>query len=77
MVISRISVAVVMATLGLLASVTEATTAQLTYYDSYPMCCPNSPNYDPHAPKDECDDYSGCKYIGDFANGEHLSLTQV
>lgn len=41
--------------------------AAFTYYSSYPFCCPDSPNYDPTAPKDECDDYSGCKYMGDFA----------
>ncbi len=28
---------------------------------------PKSPNCDPGAPKDECQDYSGCKYMGDFA----------
>jgi len=64
---------------GLLSflGVANAATAMLTYYNSYPMCCKNSPNYDPKASKEECDDYSGCKYIGDFANGEHLSLSQV
>ena len=41
--------------------------AQRTYYNSYPMCCPNSPTYDPNVPTEECDDYSGCEYIGDFA----------
>lgn len=41
--------------------------ASFTYYDSYPMCCPDSPNYDPKADTEECDDYSGCKYMGDMA----------
>ena len=38
-----------------------------TYYNSYPECCPDSPNYSPSASTDECDDYSGCKYMGDLA----------
>jgi len=42
-------------------------TAQLTTFTSYPACCPNSPVYDPNAPTDECDDYSGCKWMGEFA----------
>ncbi len=42
-------------------------TASFTYYDSYPQCCPDSPNYDPKASTEECDDYSGCKYMGDLA----------
>jgi hypothetical protein len=41
--------------------------ATWTGYESYPRCCPENPNYDPSAPKDECDDYSGCKYSGLFA----------
>lgn len=52
-------------------------TASLTYYQSYPFCCPNSPNYDPTYPKDECDNYSGCEYIGDFAALGHESLAFV
>lgn len=44
-----------------------SSTAANTYYSSYPFCCPDSPNYDPKAPTEECDDYSGCKYMGDFA----------
>jgi hypothetical protein len=40
--------------------------ATWTAYESYPRCCPENPNYDPSAPKDECDDYSGCKYSGLF-----------
>ena len=51
--------------------------ARLTYYNSYPPCCPNSPNYDPKADKSECDDYSGCDYIGDFAAIGHKSLSYV
>lgn len=45
----------------------KSATASFTYYDSYPMCCPESPNYDPKADTEECDDYSGCKYMGDLA----------
>jgi hypothetical protein len=41
--------------------------ASFTYYQSYPMCCPDSPNYDPDYSTEECDDYSGCKYMGDLA----------
>jgi hypothetical protein len=52
-------------------------TAQLTTFTSYPACCPGSPVYDPHAPKDECDDYSGCKYMGDFAAIDHKSFSWV
>ena len=45
----------------------------MTWYQSYPMCCK-----DPHAPyQEECTDYSGCEYQGDFANGKHLTLSQV
>merc|ERR1711959_750240 len=53
------------------------TTATWTYYDSYPACCPDNPNYDPKAPTDECDDYSGCKYSGDFAYIDHKSFKWV
>ncbi len=42
-------------------------TASFTYYNSYPECCKDSPNYNPSAPTEECDDYSGCEYIGDMA----------
>jgi hypothetical protein len=52
-------------------------TAQLTTFTSYPACCPNSPVYDPNAPTDECDDYSGCKYMGDFAAIGHKSFSYV
>jgi hypothetical protein len=60
---------------------------QFTYYESYPRCCcgqdidgkptPISPNCDPKAPKDECDDYSGCKYMGDLAAYGHKSFDWV
>lgn len=59
-------------------------TASFTYYDSYPMCCPDSPNYDPKHSTEECDDYSGCKYMGDLAAFQtdsnpdgHVSLEYV
>src|SRR5690242_13732293 len=51
--------------------------AQLTTFTSYPACCPGSPVYDPNAPTDECDDYSGCKYMGDFAAIGHKSFSYV
>ena len=51
--------------------------ASFTYYDSYPKCCPDNPNYDPKASKEECDDYSGCKYSGDFAAIGHKSFDYV
>jgi len=54
-----------------------SSTAKFTYYNSYPACCPNSPNYDPKADTTECDDYSGCDYIGDFAAIGHKSLSYV
>jgi hypothetical protein len=38
-----------------------------TYYVSYPACCKNSPNYSPTADKTECEDNSGCEYLGQFA----------
>jgi hypothetical protein len=41
--------------------------AAVTFYASYPPCCRNSPNYDSAASTDECADYSGCTYLGDFA----------
>jgi hypothetical protein len=52
-------------------------TAQLTNFTSYPACCPDSPVYDPSAPRDECDDFSGCKYMGDFAAIGHQSFDYV
>ncbi len=52
---------------------TLAKTAQLTWYESIPRCC-----YDKNAPnQDECKKYSGCKYAGEFANDEKLSLDQL
>lgn len=38
-----------------------------TWYNSYPACCKDSPNYDPKASTSECSHYSGCKYMGKFA----------
>ena len=38
-----------------------------TYYNSYPACCKDSPTYSSSASKSECSDYSGCKYMGQFA----------
>ena len=52
-------------------------TASYTWYSSYPKCCPDNPNYDPNASKEECDDYSGCKYSGDFAAIGHKSFDYV
>lgn len=54
-------------------------TAGFTYFESWPRCCKKSPNYDPHAPKDECDDYEGCRYMGKFeATGDHrMELSEV
>lgn len=52
-------------------------TAQWTWYTSYAACCPNNPNYDPKADKSECDDYSACKYSGDFAYIDHKSFDWV
>jgi hypothetical protein len=51
--------------------------ASWTYYNSYPACCKNNPNYDPKASKEECEDYSGCKYSGDFAAIGHKSFDYV
>ena len=45
----------------------EWKSAYATYYDSYPACCPKAPNYSPSADKSECDDYSGCQYMGQFS----------
>ena len=44
-------------------------TAYWSYYTSYAPCCPDSPNYDPTAPTEECDDFSACDYLGQFAIG--------
>ena len=51
--------------------------ASFTYYESYPRCCPDNPNYDPNASKTECKDYSGCKYSGDFEALGHKSFDWV
>lgn|SRR3990167_2274936 len=70
--------------LCLIVALVIADEASFTYYDSYPDCCPNSPTYNPNAPTGECDDYSGCEYIGDFAGfvspsnpDGHVSLSYV
>ena len=53
-----------------LAVAALANKAQITWYESYPRCC-----WDPNAPnQDECKKYSGCKYAGEFANGQKLTL---
>lgn len=52
-------------------------TAAWTYYTSYAPCCKNSPNYNPNAPKGECQDFSACKYLGDFAAIGHKSYDWV
>jgi hypothetical protein len=52
-------------------------TAQLTTFTSYPECCPDSPVFDPNAPTDECDDFSGCQFMGDFAAIGHKSFSYV
>jgi hypothetical protein len=46
------------------------TRARLTGYVSYPTCCFQRGSADDNK---ECDDFSGCEYLGDFANGEHLT----
>lgn len=51
--------------------------ALATVYNSYPACCPKSPNYDPKANKSECTDYSGCEYLGTFAAIGHKSIDWV
>jgi len=52
--------------------------ALATSYASYPACCPNSPTYDRNADKSECDDFSGCQYLGTFAGANHVfSLNEV
>lgn len=49
------------------------TRARLTVYSSYPSCCVT----DSGNPS-ECEDYSGCEYRGDFANGEvNVAETEV
>lgn len=51
--------------------------ALATVFNSYPACCPKSPNYDPKASKTECTDYSGCDYLGTFAAIGHKSIDWV
>lgn len=52
--------------------------ATATHYDSYPKCCPDSPTYDKNADKSECDDYSGCRWMGMFSGfPEKKSLAWV
>lgn len=51
--------------------------AKNTYYNSYPSCCPESPNYDPSAGKSECQNYNGCKWAGQFAYGGKKSADYV
>lgn len=53
-------------------------TAYATYYNSYPDCCKESPSYKASADKSECSDYSGCKYMGEFAGvDKKLSYEEV
>jgi len=43
------------------------TQARWSAFESWPRCCPGSPNYDPNAPTEECgDEFSGCEYQGYF-----------
>jgi len=53
------------------------TQATWTSYTSYAPCCEDSPNYDPSADTDECDNYSACDYTGDFAYLGHKSFDWV
>ena len=46
------------------AMLTLSGSAGFTWYESYPRCCKDSPNYDPKAPTDECTKYDGCKWKG-------------
>lgn len=41
--------------------------ATATFYNSYPACCEGSPTYKPGASRTECDEFSGCTYMGQFA----------
>jgi len=59
------------------ASPLVVSVARFTYYSSYPFCCPLSPNYDPSYATDECSDYSGCVYMGDFAGIGHVAFDFV
>ena len=52
--------------------------AKITYYYSYPPCCEDCACYDPDFPTEECTDYSGCKWKGQFAAPPYeLTLPQV
>jgi hypothetical protein len=42
-------------------------TSSWTYYNAYPKCCKDQPNYDPTYPTTECVSYSGCRHPGKFA----------
>lgn len=49
-----------------------------THYFSYAPCCKGNPNYDPKAEKKECEDYSACKYAGEFTGlDKKLGYDQV
>ena len=52
-------------------------TASWTWYTSYAACCDNSPNYDSNADTSECDDYSACEYLGEFAAIDHKPFDWV
>lgn len=73
----KVSVLLFAVLLGLASAQGTWRTAAFTYYTSYAPCCPNSPNYDPRADKSECEDYSACKYLGDFAAIGHKSFDWV
>ena len=52
--------------------------ASATWYTSHPKCCKGASNYDPKADKKECDEYSGCKWAGQFAGvDKQLSIAEV
>lgn len=41
--------------------------AYSTVYNSFPPCCPKSPTFNAQASTWECDNNSGCEYLGQFA----------
>ena len=41
--------------------------AFFTYYENFPFCCSNSPNYDPKSIEKDCSEDAACDYIGYFA----------
>jgi hypothetical protein len=51
--------------------------ASWTTYTSYAPCCQGSPNYDPFADRTECDLYSACDYLGQFAYSGEKSFNWV